>query len=594
MSSLDLSIIGNGNLSALIDARGKIVWSCLPRFDSDPRFCALLNDHRDGDRGFYEIELLDLAETEQSYRANSAVVETRLKDRQGGMVQITDFAPRFHQFGRMFRPGMLIRQVTPLAGTPRIRIRVRPAFGYGEGKPEQTRGSNHVRYVMPDLTLRLTTDGPVTYVWDEIAFVLERPISLLLGSDESFTAPVAETCREFLEKTDEYWRNWSRSLSLPFEWQDAVIRAAITLKLCSFEETGAIVAAPTTSIPEADGSERNWDYRFCWLRDSYFVVHALNALGATRTMEEYLSYITNIVATSEDGYLQPVFGITLEKRLDEIEVNSLAGYRGMGPVRLGNDAYKQVQNDGYGAVVLSSAQAFFDRRLEHPGDITLFRRLERLGEQAAKRWNQPDAGLWEYRGREAVHTYSSVMCWAACDRLSKIAKHLGVYDRAAYWSDTADGIRKEVLKRAWNPKLQSFVSTFDGDAVDAVLLLLPQLGFLAVDDKRYVKTVEQIEKVLRRGDHIFRYADSDDFGVPTTAFNVCSFWFIEALASLGRQDEARALFEKMLEARNPVGLLSEDIDPNTNELWGNFPQTYSMVGLIHCAMRLSKPWEEAF
>ncbi len=594
MSSLDLSIIGNGNLSALIDARGKIVWSCLPRFDSDPRFCALLNDHRDGDRGFYEIELLDLAETDQSYRANSAVVETRLKDRQGGMVQITDFAPRFHQFGRMFRPGMLIRQVTPLAGTPRIRIRVRPAFGYGEGKPEQTRGSNHVRYVMPDLTLRLTTDGPVTYVWDEIAFVLERPISLLLGSDESFTAPVAETCREFLEKTDEYWRNWSRSLSLPFEWQDAVIRAAITLKLCSFEETGAIVAAPTTSIPEADGSERNWDYRFCWLRDSYFVVHALNALGATRTMEEYLSYITNIVATSEDGYLQPVFGITLEKRLDEIEVNSLAGYRGMGPVRLGNDAYKQVQNDGYGAVVLSSAQAFFDRRLEHPGDITLFRRLERLGEQAAKRWNQPDAGLWEYRGREAVHTYSSVMCWAACDRLSKIAKHLGVYDRAAYWSDTADGIRKEVLKRAWNPKLQSFVSTFDGDAVDAVLLLLPQLGFLAVDDKRYVKTVEQIEKVLRRGDHIFRYADSDDFGVPTTAFNVCSFWFIEALASLGRQDEARALFEKMLEARNPVGLLSEDIDPNTNELWGNFPQTYSMVGLIHCAMRLSKPWEEAF
>ncbi len=300
------------------------------------------------------------------------------------------------------------------------------------------------------------------------------------------------------------------------------------------------------------------------------------------------------VAPSEDGYLQPVFGITLEKRLDEIEVNSLAGYRGMGPVRLGNDAYKQVQNDGYGAVVLSSAQAFFDRRLEHPGDITLFRRLERLGEQAAKRWNQPDAGLWEYRGREAVHTYSSVMCWAACDRLSKIAKHLEVYDRAAYWSDTADGIRKEVLKRAWNPKLQSFVSTFDGDAVDAVLLLLPQLGFLAVDDKRYFKTVEQIEKVLRRGDHIFRYADSDDFGVPTTAFNVCSFWFIEALASLGRQDEARALFEKMLEARNPVGLLSEDIDPNTNELWGNFPQTYSMVGLIHCAMRLSKPWEEAF
>ncbi len=594
MTTLNLSIIGNGNFSALIDSQGKIVWSCLPRFDSDPRFCALLNDHQDGDKGFYQVELLDLAEAEQAYRGNSAVVETRLKDHNGGIIQITDFAPRFHQFGRMFRPGMLIRQVTPLAGTPRVRIRVRPTFGYGQGEPERTRGSNHIRYVMPDLTLRLTTDASVTYVWDEVSFVLERPISLLLGPDESFTQPVAETSREFLEKTDDYWRNWARSLSLPFEWQDAVIRAAITLKLCSFEETGAIVAAPTTSIPEAPESERNWDYRFCWLRDSYFVVHALNALGATRTMEEYLSYITNIVAASEDGYLQPVFGITLEKHLDEIVVNSLSGYRGMAPVRIGNHAYKQVQNDGYGAVVLSSAQAFFDRRLEHPGDVTLFRRLERLGEQAAKRWNQPDAGLWEYRGREAVHTYSSVMCWAACDRLDKIARHLGLDDRATYWSKRAVAIRKETLKRAWNAKLQSFVSTFDGDAVDAVLLLLPQLGFLAVDDKRYVKTVERIEKVLRRGDHVFRYAEADDFGVPATAFNVCSFWFIEALASLGREDEARTLFEKMLEVRNPVGLLSEDIDPTTGELWGNFPQTYSMVGLIHCAMRLSKPWEEAF
>lgn len=594
MTNLDLSIIGNGNYSALIDPRGRIVWSCLPRFDSDPRFCALLNDHQDGEKGFYEVELLDLADAEQAYRKNSAVVETRLKDRQGGMIQITDFAPRFHQFGRMFRPGMMIRQVAPMAGTPRIRIRVRPTFGYGQGEPERTRGSNHIRYVMPDLTLRVTTDASVTYVWDEVSFVLERPVSLLLGPDESFTQPVAETSREFLEKTDDYWRNWSRSLSLPFEWQDAVIRAAITLKLCSFEETGAIVAAPTTSIPEAKGSARNWDYRFCWLRDSYFVVHALNALGTTRTMEEYLSYITNIVAASEDGYLQPVFGITLETRLDETVIDSLAGYRGMAPVRIGNDAYKQVQNDGYGAVVLSSAQAFFDRRLEHPGDITLFHRLERLGEQAARRWNEPDAGIWEYRGRAEVHTYSSVMCWAACDRLNKIAEHLGVEDRAAYWSGKAEAIREEILKRAWNPKLESFAATFDGETVDAVLLLLPQLGFVAVDDRRYVKTVERIEKVLRRGDHIFRYVDADDFGVPATAFNVCSFWFIEALASLGREAEARALFEKMLEARNPVGLLSEDIDPATNELWGNFPQTYSMVGLIHCAMRLSKPWEEAF
>ena len=594
MSTLDLSIIGNGSYSALLDQRGRIVWSCLPRFDSDPRFCALLNDHRDGDKGFYDVELFDLVEAKQEYRHNSAVVETVLKDRHGGMIQITDFAPRFRQFGRMFRPTMLVRQVKPVSGTPRIRIRVRPAFDYGQGTPETTRGSNHIRYVMPDLTLRLTTDASVTFILDEVPFVLERPISLLLGPDESFTLPVSETCREFLESTDAYWRSWSRSLSLPFEWQDPVIRAAITLKLCSFEETGAIVAAATTSIPEAANSGRNWDYRYCWLRDSYFVVHALNALGATRTMEEYLNYITNIVAASEDGYLQPVFGIALDKNLDEVEVDTLAGYRGMAPVRVGNDAYKQTQNDGYGAVILASAQAFFDRRLEHPGDPALFQRLEKLGEQAAKRWNQPDAGIWEFRGQEAVHTYSSVMCWAACDRLSKIARHLKLDDRANYWSKEAKIIRDEILKHAWNSELETFVSTFDGEAVDGVLLLLPQLGFISVNDRRYAKTVDRIEKVLRRGAHMFRYDQADDLGLPSSAFNVCTFWYIEALASLGRTKEARALFEDMLSARNPAGLLSEDIDPATGELWGNFPQTYSMVGLIHCAMRLSKSWEEAF
>ena len=594
MSTLNLSIIGNGSFNALIDPRGRIVWSCLPRFDSDPRFCALLHDHNDGEKGFYEIELLDCVEAKQNYRPNSAIVETVLTDKLGGMIQITDFAPRFRHLGRMFRPGMLIRQVAPLAGTPRIRIRVRPAFGYGQGRPEITRGSNHIRYVMPDLTLRLTTTASVTFILDEVPFVLERPITLLLGPDESFTQPVAETSREFLESTDQYWRGWSRSLSLPFEWQDAVIRAAITLKLCSFEETGAIVAAATTSIPEAPHTQRNWDYRFCWLRDSYFVVHALNALGATRTMEEYLSYITNIVVASSDGYLQPMFGIGLDERLDEQEVGSLAGYRGMGPVRLGNDAYKQVQNDGYGAVILASAQAFFDRRLERKGDIDLFRRLEKLGEQAAKRWNQPDAGIWEFRGKAAVHTYSAVMCWAACDRLAKIAAHIGQEKSAQAWTAKAAPMREEILHRAWNAGMERFVSSFEGDSLDAVLLLLPQLGFLPENDVRYVKTVERIEKELRRGPYLFRYGVADDFGVPETAFNVCTFWYIEALASLGRTDEARELFENMLAARNPAGLLSEDIDPKTGELWGNFPQTYSMVGMIHCAMRLSKSWEEAF
>ena len=593
MKSLDLGIVGNCSISALIDRHGRINWCCLPRLDGDPVFCTLLNGDDEPDKGFYDIELIDFAHAEQSYRRNSAVLTTQLFDRHGGGLEIIDFAPRFKHFGRIFRPMMLVRCLRPLAGSPQIRIRLRPTFRHGQEVPQRTRGSNHIRYIMDSLTLRLTTDCPVSYAMDEVPFILDREINLFLGPDESLTQALAETSREFLEQTDEYWREWCRYLSLPFEWQEAVIRAAITLKLCSYEESGAIVAAMTTSIPEAPNSQRNWDYRFCWLRDSFFVVNALNALGVTKTMESYLGYLRNIVASAPEGYLQPVYGITLEHRLDESEVPSLAGYRGMGPVRVGNDAYRQVQNDGYGSVVLASTQAFYDHRLSRMGDRDLFAWLERLGEQAVKRWNQPDSGIWEYRSRATVHTYSSVMCWAACDRLAKIARRVGMLHRIDYWQDNATRIKKEILKRGWNAQTKSFVSAFDGGDVDASLLLLPALGFIAADDPRYRTTVEHIERVLRRDGHLLRYVAADDFGSPETAFNVCTFWFIDALASIGRQDEARSIFETMLECRNHLGLLSEDLAADSRTLWGNFPQTYSMVGLIHSARKLSKPWEDA-
>ncbi len=594
MSNLDLAIIGNCSFSALIDSSAQIVWACLPRFDSDPRFCLLLNNSREDAHGVYAVDLLDVTESRQYYRHNSAIVETVLRDSNGSSILVTDFAPRFKQYGRVFRPAMLVRQVALLSGTPRIRIRVRPMSGYGRHRPEITHGSNHVRYIMPDMTLRLTTDAPVSYILEETPFILDQSLSFFLGPDETLTTQVSEAYREFFEKTDQYWVEWSRYLSLPFEWQEAVIRAAITLKLSNFEETGAVIAAPTTSIPEAPNSGRNWDYRFCWLRDSLFVVHALNTLGATKTMEGYLEYITNIAAASRDGYLQPVFGITQSQRLDESTVGSLAGYRGMGPVRIGNDAYRQVQNDAYGSVILSCAQTFFDSRLMKRGDETLFRRLEILGERAARSWNEPDAGLWELRNRQEVHTYSSIMCWAACDRLGKIAAQLKLTDRATYWSGIARRIHGEILAKAWNADLNSFTSTFGGKSLDAVLLLLPSVGFVSGTDPRFASTVTRIEKALRHGPYIARYADADDFGKPEVAFNACTFWYIDALAFLGRTAEARELFEIMLAARNPMGLLSEDIDPETGELWGNFPQTYSMVGLIRSAARLSKSWEDAF
>ncbi|HEY5567756.1 MAG TPA: glycoside hydrolase family 15 protein, partial [Gammaproteobacteria bacterium] len=291
--------------------------------------------------------------------------------------------------------------------------------------------------------------------------------------------------------------------------------------------------------------------------------------------------------------LQPVYGISGEATLEERSVPSLPGYRGMGPVRVGNDAYGQVQHDVYGAVVLAATQLFFDLRLVPTGGQDEWQRLEALGEHAVKLYDQPDSGIWEFRNRSQVHTYSSVMCWAAADRLGRIAARLGFGERAAYWSGKAAEIHAKIVDAAWNKKRNSFVTTFGGDAIDASLLTLADLKFVAPDDPRFLGTLAACEAELKRGSHVFRYADADDFGVPQTAFNLCTFWYIGALAAVGRREEARELFQNMLEHRTALGLLSEDIDPSSGELWGNFPQTYSMVGIIMSAMRLSRAWEEA-
>jgi GH15 family glucan-1,4-alpha-glucosidase len=444
-----------------------------------------------------------------------------------------------------------------------------------------------------DVTCRLTTNASLTHIIDENTFVLDRELHLILGPDETIPEACGDSFFTHFRATRDYWQRFSRSLSIPFEWQDAVIRAAITLKLCTFEDTGAVVAALTTSIPEAADSGRNWDYRFCWLRDSYFVVQALNRLGATTTMMRYLSYIMNIVADASGEPLKPLYGISGSSLTDEKVVESLSGYRGMGPVRRGNQAFEQVQHDVYGAVVLSATQFFFDNRLIKSGTEAEFQRLEVLGEHARRFYNQPDAGLWEYRGRQRVHTFSSIMCWAACDRLSKIAVKLGKDDRAAYWRTSADDIRAFIIEGAWDEEQNAFTESFGRPEMDASLLTMHDLGFLEADDPKFISTVECIGKHLQRGEHMFRYDAPDDFGEPENAFNICTFWYIDALASIGRMDEARALFENMLTLRNPLGLLSEDIEPKSGELWGNLPQTYSMAGIINAAVRLSKTWEEA-
>ncbi len=594
MTSLNLGLIGNCQISSLIDDRGTMVWACLPQFDSDPVFCRLLrNDDEAELPGFFEIDLVGFRRSEQSYQPNTAILTTILYDQNGGAVKITDLAPRYEYVGRSFTPMMILRRVQSLSGSPRIRIRLQPARDYGAKPCEITHGSNHIRYLGADTVFRLTTNASLTHVIEQNTFVVDKPLYMLLGPDETIRESCADAFHTHYRATRDYWHRWSRGLSIPFEWQDAVIRAAITLKLCTFEDTGAVVAALTTSIPEAADSGRNWDYRFCWLRDSYFVVQALNRLGATQTMERYLSYIMNIAAEAGDNELKPLYGISGRSVTDESVVESLSGYRGMGPVRRGNQAFEQVQHDVYGAVVLSAMQFFFDRRLIKTGTVSDFKRLEALGEWARRKYDQPDAGLWEYRGRKRVHTFSSIMCWAACNRLAKIAVRVGEADRASYWSETADYIRGEIETRAWDKKQRAFTESFGRPEMDASLLTMHDLGFMSADDPRFISTVDCIGQHLRRDKYLFRYVAADDFGEPENAFNICTFWYIDALASIGRVDEARDLFENMLSMRNPLGLLSEDIDPQSGELWGNFPQTYSMAGIINAAVRLSRPWEEA-
>jgi GH15 family glucan-1,4-alpha-glucosidase len=592
MTSLDLWPIGNCQVSALVDDQAGFVWGCQPRVDGDPMFCALLDPKGESPlpRGEWRISIENQVSAEQRYLKNTPILATRLTDADGAVVELFDFCPRFERSGRMYRPVAYVRIVRPIVGAARVRICLNPASHWGEKDADRTSGTNHIRYLLKPQPLRLTTDAPVIHLLEGRSFRLEKSLHFFLGPDEPFVGDVTQVVSTMLHQTSDHWREWVRGLAIPLEWQRTVIRAAISLKLCQHDETGAIVAALTTSIPEAAHSGRNWDYRYCWIRDAYYTVQALNRLGALDVLEKYLGYLRNIVDQSKGGHIQPLYAVSGEPRLEEGVAEALAGYRGMGPVRVGNAAFTQVQHDAYGQIVLSNTQAFFDERLLRKATEEDFVALEKVGELAWTTHDQPDAGLWEFRTRTGVHTYSSVMSWAACDRLANIAEELRLAERAKLWRQRATRIRKAIEKRAWLKDEQRFAATFGGDELDASLLQLLDMRFLDAGDSRFVNTFNAVEKGLRRGEHMLRYASEDDFGLPETAFNFCTFWFIEALHLVGRHEEARALYEQTLERLTPAGLLSEDTDFQSGELWGNYPQTYSLVGLINCAGLLSKPW----
>lgn len=591
---LDLWLIGNCQVSALIDRSAALVWACVPRVDGDPIFSALLGaaQGRSGAdaAGRWSVEVEGCAHISQAYWRNTPVLVSTITDGAGNALEVIDFCPRRQRLDRVYRPTAFARILRPLRGAPRLRVRLRPTYGYGAAEAERTFGSNHIRYVLDHASYRLTTNAPVSLVDEELFFRLERPLHFFLGPDESFAEEIAASLDRMLEDTVAEWQVWARGLATPPDWQEAVIRAAISLKLCQHEETGAIVAAVTTSIPEHEGSQRNWDYRYCWIRDAYYTVQALNRLGALDVLEGYLGFLRNLVAVTGGGHVQPLYSVLGEPHVAERMAANLKGYRGIGPVRIGNQAHEQVQNDVYGQIVLSNVQAFFDARLLRPSGLADFEALEQVGLRAWQSHDKPDAGLWEFRTISSVHTYSAAMCWAACDRLARAAEALGLAERRDLWRARALHIRHYIEAGAWRPEANSMSATLSGSQLDASLIQLLDLRFFAPEDPRFQGTLRAVEQGLRRGPFMLRYATEDDFGIPRTAFNFCTFWLIEALHIMGRQAEARSLFEEMLSRRTAAGLLSEDIDPETGELWGNYPQTYSLAGLINCALLLSRPW----
>jgi GH15 family glucan-1,4-alpha-glucosidase len=591
MLGLNLAVVGNCAIASLVGREGRHVWYCFPRLDGDPIFCSLLGG-KESEHGFMDVQVHDAQSTTQTYVPNTPVLETVITDKTGAKLKMIDFAPRFERYGRTFRPPMLVRRLIPLQGRPRLRVRMRPRFNYGTVVGAVNVGSNHLRYVGPNSTLRVTSDMPTSYILDETEFVLDRPLSLFVGADEPIPENPDTLSQSFLNETIIYWQRWVRGLSLPFDWQDEVIRSAITLKLCSYEDTGAIVAALTTSIPEAPNTVRNWDYRYCWMRDAFFTVGALNRLGATRTMEGFIRFVIDAALRDDFASVAPLYPITSGTPVEERFADGLPGFQGMGPVRIGNAAAIQVQNDVYGSIILTASQMFWDTRLLGSLDSSLYQHLRAIGRLAAKTALEPDAGPWEYRGRKVVHTYSAVMCWAGIHRLSMIAEKLGESADATLWRSQAKTLRAEILKRATTSA--GWISgAFDTEVADASSLLLPEVGFLPSDDERMGKTLDFVRNRLMHDGFVMRYSEADDFGRPETAFLVCTFWYVDALALAGRRDDAREIFARALACRNQVGLLSEDFDPRTKLLWGNFPQAYSHVGLVHSAARLSRGWEEA-
>jgi len=582
-------IIGNCAYLAHINKNTNVDWLCWPRFDSTFIFGGLLDKKKGG--GFSILPVEEYT-SHQYYLENTNVLITEITTKSGEKYRITDFAPRFYEHQRYYKALMLIRKIEPLNGSPRVKVKCEPVSDYGEIKLRVNRGSNHIQFLGGEEEMRLTTDIPISYVFDEQAFVLNDCRYLVLTYGEPLEAPLISTAERFLLETIHYWRIWIKHSSIATYYQPFVIRSALALKIHQFEDTGAIIAASTTSLPESPGSGRNWDYRYCWLRDTYYVITALNHIGHFEEMEKYFGYVTDI-SFKEDRRYQPLYGITGKKILKEEIMTGLEGYLGNQPVRVGNQAYEHIQNDIYGQVMISMLPLYTDHRFVFSERKDSVQWIEFLLGKIERTIDEKDAGIWEFRNTANVHCYSNLFQWAGASAAEKMARTINNKKLI----HKAINLKKRAaahIESCYDPVRKVYTNSAGSSNLDASTLQLIMMNYLNPTSQRAKNHLIALEKELKTPNGLFyRYLYKDDFGKPKTTFLICAFWYVEALASVVLMDDATREFENLLQFSNHLLLFSEDIDENDGSQWGNFPQAYSHVGLMNAAyriaMKLDKP-----
>ncbi len=586
-------LIGNCQISALVSKAGSIDWLCLPRPDSDPVFGYLL----DPDGGHFSINAAGKgdASSRQYYIENTNILTTDISTSETDSFRITDFCPRFVQHGRMFRPMMVCRIVEPLTGSPNIKVTCKPVAGWSKEPVRPVRGNSHLRFEFSNDSLSLATNMPLTYLSEETAFPLKEKLYFVLSWSAAIEEDLQQMTERFLAQTEDYWRTWVKHCSIPSLFQKETIRSALVLKLHCYEDTGAILAALTTSLPEEVGAQRNWDYRYCWLRDAYFVLSAFHNLGHFEEMDGYLKFLLGIAQKHKESHerLAPVYSLSQDLPVPETIRSLWRGYNGQSPVRTNNQAAEHIQNDVYGELALTLAPIYLDDRFVHLRDKVHEDMLSNLARLCERSISTPDAGLWEVRNGWQEHSFTNLMSWAGLERTVRIQNREYLKNLSLDTIKARDRAFAAIQKATNSGSIRNGPNdtSFDAALALASVLRLPE-------EKLCRETIRDIQKNLAlsaerpNSSFFYRYVRNDDFGKPASAFVICSFWVAQGLARLGCREEAQRFLEDAAGAANHVGLFSEHFLPATRTQLGNFPQAYSHVGLINSAFAVSPPWSE--